>query len=69
MTTLLLTIAIAFIIIILAVASLAIGWLITGKMKIRSGACGQDPNKKRDEASCGTGSCNLCERDDPKGRK
>jgi hypothetical protein len=52
---------IAFVIIVLAIACLAIGWLITGKTKIERGACGRDPTKKRD-ASCETDtSCDLCE--------
>ncbi len=66
MSVLLLTLAIAFIIIVIAIAFLGIGWLITGKSKLRPGACGRDPTKKRDSSECGTGtdvSCTLC---DPK---
>lgn len=60
MNTLLITLLIAFIIICLAIASLAIGWLITGKQKLKPGACGRDPNKSKDE-DCGTGvNCQLC---------
>lgn len=67
MSTIVLTIIIAFIIVLLAVGLLAIGWLITGKSKIRPGACGRDPTKKRNE-SCedDKASCGLCEKKDSK---
>lgn len=58
MSNLFLTLVIAFIIIILALACLAIGWLITGKNKIERGACGRVPGKKIDD-SCDS-ICNLC---------
>jgi len=51
---------IAFIVIVLAIACLAIGWLITGKTKIERGACGRDPTQKKDESCSTTTSCNLC---------
>ena len=55
-----LTLVIAFVLIVLAIASLAIGWLITGRTKIERGACGRDPHRKRDE-ECGTSlKCDLC---------
>lgn len=69
MSTLLVTLLITFIIIMLAIASLAIGWLITGKQKLQVGACGRDPNKKKDE-ECGTGvNCQLCEKPNDKKSK
>lgn len=57
-----LTILIAFIVVLLAIASLAIGWLITGKSKIVRGACGLDPHKYRNQ-NCGTPNihCDLCD--------
>lgn len=58
-TNLFLTLIIAFIIIVLAIACLAIGWLITGKTKIEK-ACGQDPHKKKDESCGDIAQCNLC---------
>lgn len=67
MSTLLLTLAIAFIIVIIAIGFLAIGWLITGKSSIRPGACGRDPTKKQDSLECGPetkSSCHLCKRPD-----
>lgn len=57
MSNLFLTLMIAFIILIFAIALLAIGWLITGKTKIEK-ACGRDPTQKKD-ASCQS-SCELC---------
>lgn len=54
MSNLFLTLVIAFVIIVFAIALLAIGWLITGKTKIEK-ACGRDPAKKKDE------SCHACE--------
>lgn len=69
MSTLLTTLLIAFIIITLAIAMLAIGWLLTGKSKLKPGACGRDPNKEKN-SECGTGiSCQLCDKEEkpPKG--
>lgn len=65
MSTLILTISLAFVIVIAAVAFLGIGKLITGRSKLHLGACGRDPNKKREEQSgCGTSShCSLCDQD------
>lgn len=63
MSTLILTLSIAFVIVLIAVAALAIGWLLTGKSILRAGACGRDPTKKRDDKSCGPqASCTLCEK-------
>jgi len=56
MPDLFLTLVIAFVIIVIAIALLAIGWLITGKTRIEKG-CGRDPTKKRDD-SCQ--SCDVC---------
>lgn len=53
-SNLFLTLVIAFVIIVFAIALLAIGWLITGKTKIEK-ACGRDPTMKKD------GSCHSCE--------
>lgn len=63
MATLTLTLAIAFVIIMAALALMGISWLITGKLKMKPGACGRDPTKKMDDESCGTGvNCHLCEK-------
>lgn len=64
MSTLVLTIALAFVIVVLAVASLAISWLLKGKSSIRPGSCGKVPTQKRDDESCGTEkTCDLCKND------
>lgn len=66
MNTLLLTLAISFVIVVVAIGLLALGWLVTGKSKIQPGACGRDPNKRRDE-SCDTSvSCQLCDKKEQK---
>lgn len=58
MSNLFLTLVIAFVIIVIALACLSIGWLITGKTKIERGACGRDPNKKMDDECDSV--CNVC---------
>lgn len=58
MSNLFLTLVIAFVIIVIALACLSIGWLITGKTKIERGSCGRDPNKKRDD-DCDS-VCHVC---------
>ncbi|MCE5317274.1 MAG: hypothetical protein LLG04_07920 [Parachlamydia sp.] len=66
MSTLMLTLVLAFVIVIIALALLAIGWLFTGKSRIQPGACGRAPHKKRsEEEGCGTSaSCSICEKKD-----
>lgn len=62
MSTLLLTLAIAFVVVVVALALLGISWLLTGKSKMRPGACGRDPTKTKEEKGCGTSAdCQLCE--------
>jgi hypothetical protein len=58
------TLVIAFVIVIIAVGLMAIGWLITGRSRMQPGACGRDPTKKRDESKeCGPSvSCMLCDK-------
>ncbi|MFI0435600.1 MAG: hypothetical protein ACH350_07755 [Parachlamydiaceae bacterium] len=56
MSNLFLTLVIAFVIIVFAIALMAVGWLITGKTRLEKG-CGKDPTKKRDD-SCHA--CDLC---------
>lgn len=64
MSTLFITLMIAFILVILAIAALSVGWLISGKSKIVRGACGRDPTQVR-KKECGTADdiqCGLCEK-------
>jgi hypothetical protein len=56
--TLLPTIAIAFIIFLVAVAFLAIGLIFTGKSKIEKGSCSRVPNRKGGD--CASSSCSFC---------
>lgn len=62
MSTLLLTLGIAFVAFLAAMALLGIGWLLSGKSRIIRGACGMDPKKLRDK-KCGTTEihCDLCD--------
>mgnify|MGYP000623788274 CR=1 FL=1 len=60
------TIGIAVVVALIAVALLGIGWLITGKSKLQAGACGRAPDKKRTK-ECGTQAhCMLCDKDKDK---
>lgn len=69
MSTLVLTLGIAFVVVLIAIASLAISWLFTGKSSLRPGACGRDPTKKRDDKTCGPQtSCMLCEKPEDKNK-
>jgi len=65
MSTIFLTVLIAFVIVVFALACLGVGKLITGRSKLQIGMCGRDPNKKRDDKSgCGTSKhCSLCDQD------
>lgn len=61
MSTLILTLILSFVIVLLALFSLAIGWVITGKQKIKGGTCGRVPKKRDEVEGCGTDiSCDLC---------
>lgn len=68
MNEMLTTLGFAFVITLIALALLGISWLITGKLKMRPGACGRDPTKnKTDEEGCGTGvNCSLCKKPEDK---
>lgn len=66
MSSLALTIIFAFIIVVLAVGLLGIGWLLTGKSKIQAGSCGRNPHQQR-KKECGSDvSCTLCEKPEDK---
>jgi hypothetical protein len=68
MSSLVLTLTLAFVVTVFAILLLAISWLITGKLKIRGGTCGRDPTKKQaEDENCGTKtSCLLCKNPDDK---
>ena len=62
MSTLFVTLIIAFILVVLSIAALSIGWLVSGKSRIARGSCGTDPTKQR-QKDCGTETkCGLCEK-------
>lgn len=67
MTPLIITVIIAFFVVLIAIVLLAVGLLITGKSKIRRGACGSlpptnpketCPDNKENNISCG-----LCKKE------
>lgn len=52
------TLGIAFGVIVIAVVLLGIGWIITGKPRLRGGMCGRVPDKK---GTCNPHStCGVC---------
>jgi hypothetical protein len=63
------TATIAIVLVGAALLLISIGWLITGKQKIKRGTCGRDPTKKSDD-ECGTKShCQVCENNPVKSKK
>lgn len=61
MSTLMITLLVAFIATVFAITCLAIGWLISGRSRIVRGSCGMDPHRRRD-THCGKDmQCSLCE--------
>jgi hypothetical protein len=57
MDSIITTIALAFVFIALGIAALAIGYLVTGRSKMRGNKCGTNPHDK----SCDTKThCDLC---------
>lgn len=56
----LLTLFIAFILVAISLALLALGWLVSGKSKIRGGSCGRNPHQKQSDCQEDQ-SCSLCE--------
>ncbi len=60
MSNLFLTLMIAFVVIVVAIAALAIGWLLTGRARIER-SCGKDPTQNQTEKCGSIRSCDLCE--------
>jgi hypothetical protein len=69
MDNLILTLAIAFVLIVAALAFFGIGWLITGKSKIKPGACGRTPTENRGKDCGDQSSCDLCKKPDNEDRQ
>jgi len=65
MSSLLVTLLTAFVLIILCVSLLGVGLLITGKSKLRAGMCGRAPKKKQErDGQCDAEyGCHLCRKD------
>lgn len=67
MSTVLVTLAIAFVVVLLAVGLLGLSWLLKGRSTLRPGSCGRDPTKKQDDEECGTDTtCSVCKPCDKK---
>ncbi|MBS4169222.1 hypothetical protein [Parachlamydia sp. AcF125] len=60
------TLIIAFLAIMVALLLLGLGWLLTGKPKIKPGSCGRAPIRKKDSECGDQFSCNLCDKKDEK---
>jgi len=69
MDQLIFTLIIAFIVILVALCLLGISWLITGKSKIRPGACGRTPSENRNKDCGEKSSCELCEKPEDEKRQ
>ncbi|MDF2577477.1 MAG: conserved putative rane protein [Chlamydiales bacterium] len=44
----------------LAIIGLMIGWIITGKSKLKRGSCSSVPNDPKDDECGNKASCSLC---------
>lgn len=63
MSTLMITLLVAFVVTVCAITCLAIGWLISGRSRIVRGSCGMNP-KQAKNAQCGKDvRCGICESD------
>ncbi|HRD55649.1 MAG TPA: hypothetical protein PLC42_04540 [Parachlamydiaceae bacterium] len=66
MENLISTLIAASVLILMALCLLAISYFITGKSRLKPGACGRAPFKNKD-GSCGTeSSCELCKKPEEK---
>lgn len=61
MSTLIITLLVAFVATVCAITLLAIGWLISGRSRVVRGACGMDPKKARDSRCKEAQNCALCD--------
>jgi hypothetical protein len=66
MSSLITTMVLAALVVLIAIGAISIGWILTGKSRVRLGMCGRDPTQKKDD--CGKDiSCSLCDKKDKKG--
>ncbi|CDZ81728.1 hypothetical protein BN1013_02264 [Candidatus Rubidus massiliensis] len=63
MSTILVTAAVAFIMVSIALALLGFSLLVKGKSTIKPGACGRDPTKLKEDCNDNF-SCTLCKHDE-----
>lgn len=63
MSTLIITLLVAFVATVSAITLLAIGWLISGRSRVVRGGCGMDPKKLRDGQCGDSHNCALCDRE------
>ncbi|BBI17016.1 hypothetical protein DB41_GL00050 [Neochlamydia sp. TUME1] len=63
MSNLMLTVFIAFVIVLISLALLGISWWFTGRIKIKPGACGRTPRQlQKEKCTEESASCGLCKR-------
>jgi len=69
MSNVLITLAVTFVIVVLAFFLLGISKFLTGKSRLRIGMCGKDPKKKKGE-ECGINlPCGICGKSEEKEEK
>lgn len=61
METYIQTITLSIVLVIMALALISVGWLITGNQKIKKGGCGRDPTKVGKDGCKPKQSCPMCE--------
>ncbi|WP_044882310.1 hypothetical protein [Neochlamydia sp. EPS4] len=67
MSNLMLTVFIAFVIVLISLALLGISWCFTGRIKIKPGACGRTPRQlQKEKCTEESASCGLCKRGEKK---
>lgn len=68
MDNLIITVTIAFVMVFICLCLLGISWLITGKSRIKPGACGKTPTQNKNNECGDITSCDLCKKPDDKER-
>lgn len=57
----------AFLLMLLVIACLAIGWIMTGKVRLRRGGCGMIPKEGKKNSPCSIcGADKVCEEEEEK---
>lgn len=63
------TLILTFVLVLMGLAALGIGWLVTGKSSLRAGSCGRAPDQKRRDECGKETSCSLCEKEKEEPKK